>query len=289
MINLKIGLKQENENVYFEAFILETPNSKTTQLPVLIICPGGGFVFCSENEAENIGFSFLDKDFHIVVLHYSVYDTEKNFKEGEQLKELGQVYDWILKNAHSYNFDINQINLLGFSAGGNLVLNFNNHFENQAVIGFDVKKWPKINKIIVGYPRLKYNSLNIDANNSLINSSNPNANIDDAIKWYTKRNLALFGVADPSFEQQQKFSPIQNITAKHPPVFIFQARDDDTTLIEETIDYVKKLQNLNIKYQLHIYNTGGHGFGDGSSRNNNKVLSTWITEAIYWLNEREVK
>lgn len=40
--------------------------------PVIVICPGGGYEWVSEREAEPIALKFVGAGYHAVVLHYSV-------------------------------------------------------------------------------------------------------------------------------------------------------------------------------------------------------------------------
>ena len=39
--------------------------------PCLVICPGGGYQYCSQREAEPIALHFLPEGFHVFILNYS--------------------------------------------------------------------------------------------------------------------------------------------------------------------------------------------------------------------------
>ncbi|MDY3764059.1 MAG: alpha/beta hydrolase, partial [Candidatus Ventricola sp.] len=40
--------------------------------PAIVICPGGGYAFCSEREAEPVALRFLTEGFNVFVLWYRV-------------------------------------------------------------------------------------------------------------------------------------------------------------------------------------------------------------------------
>lgn len=40
--------------------------------PCLVVCPGGGYEFCSQREAEPIALQFLSEGFNVFILNYSV-------------------------------------------------------------------------------------------------------------------------------------------------------------------------------------------------------------------------
>ena len=40
--------------------------------PAVIVCPGGGYMYCSPREAEPIALAYAARGFHAFVLRYSV-------------------------------------------------------------------------------------------------------------------------------------------------------------------------------------------------------------------------
>ena len=47
-------------------------NEVTSLRPGMLICPGGGYSFCSAREAEPIAFRFLSEGFNCFILDYTV-------------------------------------------------------------------------------------------------------------------------------------------------------------------------------------------------------------------------
>ena len=82
----------------------------------IIICPGGGYEYLSDREAEPIALRFLAEDFNCFVLRYStggaLFPT--------QLYELCAAVALVKANAEALNVDEEHIFVCGFSAGGHL-------------------------------------------------------------------------------------------------------------------------------------------------------------------------
>ena len=77
MFYKKILLKEidsrfTNETTSLRIYISER-NESTEQRPGMLVCPGGGYSFCSAREAEPIAFRFLSEGFNCFILDYTVY------------------------------------------------------------------------------------------------------------------------------------------------------------------------------------------------------------------------
>ena len=93
--------------------------------PCLLICPGGGYEFCSKREQEPIAFYFLPDGINVFVLNYSVaphrYPT--------QLGEVAAAIELIYRNADAWHCDTTHIAIMGFSAGGHLAAHYSNAYD----------------------------------------------------------------------------------------------------------------------------------------------------------------
>jgi len=75
-------------------------------------------------------------------------------------------------------------------------------------------------------------------------------------------------------------SMYQGMTATTPPTFLFHAADDPRVKIDNSINALKTLRDLHVSAALHIFESGGHGFGlrapAGSS------AATWPQIFLTW-------
>ncbi|OYO42973.1 acetylesterase, partial [Lachnotalea glycerini] len=73
MIIKKRYVEENESGAYFTAYLLEDskellPGKKR---PVVVIAPGGGYLFTSDREAEPIAMKFLSLGYHAVILRYT--------------------------------------------------------------------------------------------------------------------------------------------------------------------------------------------------------------------------
>lgn len=76
-----------------------------------------------------------------------------------------------------------------------------------------------------------------------------------------------------------KLAPEIKVTSQTPPAFITQTQDD-TVHVENAYFYSLALKHAKVAAELHIYPTGGHGYGLRPSDN---AVSHWPQRAAEWL------
>ena len=92
--------------------------------PSVLICPGGGYVMCSQREAEPVALQYLKEGYNVFVLWYSV--APQRFPQA--LLEAAAAVELIHRNAEVWNCDESRVAILGFSAGGHLAALYSNAF-----------------------------------------------------------------------------------------------------------------------------------------------------------------
>lgn len=73
------------------------------------------------------------------------------------------------------------------------------------------------------------------------------------------------------------------VTGQPLPVFMAIADDDPAVRPESLLDYYTALKQAKIPVELHIYNSGGHGYG---IRSTGKTSASWPRQFEAWLAER---
>ena len=112
-------IKLTNENVTLTTYVLDSSPEMEhmSKKPAVLICPGGGYHFCSDREAEPIAAAFLAMGLHAFVLRYSL---KENAVFPKPLNDAEEALEYIRDNAERYNVIPDKIAVCGFSAGGHL-------------------------------------------------------------------------------------------------------------------------------------------------------------------------
>jgi len=87
----------------------------------------------------------------------------------------------------------------------------------------------------------------------------------------------------PANEIVARYSNELQVNKKTPPAFLVHSIDDGTVPVENSINYVLALRKFKVPCELHLYQSGGHGYGMGRSNN---TESTWPEACVKWLKMR---
>ena len=128
-----------SKSATLEGYILDCEISfgQDKKRPAIVVCPGGGYLYCSPREAEPIALRYAAAGFHAFILRYSTRWEAGGFAP---LKEVSWAIGHIREHAEEWNIHPDRIVTCGFSAGGHLALSAGLKAEN------------KPNAMILGYP-----------------------------------------------------------------------------------------------------------------------------------------
>lgn len=222
--------------------------------PAIVVCPGGGYVYCSRAEGEPVAMAYAARGFHTFVLRYS---TGHDAAGLAPLKEVSWVIGYIREHAEQWHVDPEKIVTCGFSAGGHLALSAGLLAEN------------KPNAMILGYPLTS--TPNLPGSNFVLK--------------------LLEGKNDVTNEDADKYDLPARVTKDAPPVFVVATCEDVLTSFC-TMALVNRYSALGLKFELHIYQHGPHGYSlanetssDGSSRYMNAAFAQWHGLSVEWLHK----
>jgi acetyl esterase/lipase len=88
-----------------------------TGLPAVVVFPGGGYMTCSEREAEPVALAYFAEGFHAFVLRYSA-GLEATFSQAFEDAEAALAH--VRAHADEWGIAPDRVALIGFSAGGHL-------------------------------------------------------------------------------------------------------------------------------------------------------------------------
>ncbi len=245
---------------YLHSPLTEVKNCRT-HYPSVVICPGGGYRFCSTREAEPVGLEYLAAGFNVFILYYSVGDNIKNFNP---LKELSSTVMAIRDNYEEWGCDPKQIAVCGFSAGGHLAASlctmwnhpdFLKHFDNMGGQN-------KPNAGIINYAVL---------------SSEPDIRHNGSFETLTKGDV----------EELSALFSLENQVDKHcPPLFIFHTFDDTVVPVENSLVLMSALRAHKVPFEAHIFPSGTHGISVCTKEvaSHNPHVRQWVELSKNWLN-----
>jgi hypothetical protein len=75
-------------------------------------------------------------------------------------------------------------------------------------------------------------------------------------------------------------------TATSSPAFLAAAYDDRPDISEGLAEVYLRLKRVGVPAELHIYGSGGHGFGVRAT--NARPVGQWLQRFVEWLTDRKV-
>jgi acetyl esterase/lipase len=231
-------------NVSQPTITIYAPPADKANGTAVVVCPGGGYsILALDLEGSEICEWLNSLGVTGVLLKYRVPKRAGLEKHVAPLQDVQRAIGLVRSRAAEWHLDPTRIGVLGFSAGGHLAAAASNNYDARI------------------YPR-------VDA------ADDTSCRPDFAILVYP----AYLTVKD----QGDKISPELPITAQTPPTFIVMA-EDDPVRVENALFYALALKNAKVPCELHMYPSGGHGYG---LRPNGQAVTTWPQRAGEWLGAR---
>jgi len=258
-------LGEKGKNPQIELYLPENLSEMGRQnqkRATILVCPGGGYQFCSTREAEPVALNFLKYGYNVIVLWYSV--APNTFPT--QLLEVAAAMDLIYKKSDEWNCDTNKITIMGFSAGGHLAAHYSTCFDIKEVREYFPDSH-RVNAGVLAYPVI----------------------IADPDKTHIKSFLNLSGKTEITQEVIENFSLEKKVNDNTPPTFIWHTAEDDLVPVYNSLRYANALTEHKIPYELHIYPFGGHGLCSADEQTcdtlseKESIVNSWIEDANKFL------
>ena len=226
----------------------------------ILICPGGGYSYCSEREAEAVAIRFNALGYNAAVLYYTCNPAGDGHREDgifpEPLEELARAVAWIRCNADDLNTDPGKISVLGFSAGGHLAASLGVYWSEYGAMS-------RPDALVLCY--------------SVITSG----------------NLAHRGSIDNLIgnrkELLEKVSLEKHVSVQTPPTFLWTTRTDQSVPYQNSTMFAEALDRSGVRNSIHVYEDGVHGLSLGTpevmnpGRSGNPDVTDWPERASSFL------
>lgn len=258
-------------DTYLETFFLSVTESFTVQeRPLILVCPGGGYHFTSEREAEIIAMQFNAMGYHTAVLRYSC----KPAQFPTALLELSRAVAHLRAHAQKYMIDPERIAVLGFSAGGHLAASLGAFWNTEwfakireeagvALTAQEIKP----DGLILAYPVITSGEYaHRDSFTDLLGEERAKDSW-----WLEKMSL-----------EKQNLKDV-------PPVFLWHTSYDSSVPLENSLYFATQLIKARKPLEYHIFPGDVHGISlaDWRTRSEKRMEDTaavqWIGLVHTWL------
>lgn len=210
----------------------------------IVCCPGGGYTHLSmENEGYNWAQFYNNLGFAFVVLKYRMPNgvTEVPISDAKEALRV------VRENAEQWNIQPEKVGIMGSSAGGHLASTVATHSDSLTAPAFQILFYPVIT-------------------------------FDYAYTHKGSRH-GLIG-KEASQETVDLYCNDKQVTKQTPPAIMLLSDDDSAVPSPNSINYYLALKRNNVPASLHVYPSGGHGWG---FRTNFKYHEQMLADLKAWL------
>lgn len=198
---------------------------------MVVVCPGGGYAIVSSyNEGVYVADWMLDQGITVAVVKYRL----PNYRHKVPYSDVANAFRYC--RAHAAEWGINQIGVMGFSAGGHLAATASN-------LWTDAITRPDFSILI--YPVI---------------TLNPGTTHHGTHKYLLGENNMI------KERFMDKYSLEKQVGRQTPPTFLALCSDDAVVPAENSLMYYNRLIELEVPVEMHIWPTGGHGWGFSSEK-----------------------
>ena len=270
----KMGVVAPEKPATLTTYILDkrTLTTRTwNKRPAVIVCPGGGYEFCSDREDEPVALAFAGHGFHAFVLNYSCKPT--GFPGA--ITELSKAVAYVRSIAEANDIDPDQIYVCGFSAGAHLACSLGMYWNTDWLKGYTgiTGDENKPNGMILSYPV-----------------------ITDKPGILHQGSLDSFLCGNE--QHRDKFALEEHVTKDTPPAFIWHTCTDNGVPVENSLLLAMAMRQQKIDLELHIFPFGAHGLSLANDitadaawndAHHRPEVECWMDMACRWVKQQTNK
>ena len=191
----------------------------------VVACPGGGYSGLAVNhEGYDWAPYFNKQGIALIVLKYRMPKGDRTLPISDAEAAMKMVRD----SADVWNLNPNDIGIMGSSAGGHLASTIATHAPEALRPNFQILFYPVIT--------MDKSFTHMGSHDNLLGK-------------------------DASADLEKEFSNEKQVTKETPRAFIVYSDDDKVVLPANGVNYYLALNKKGVPSVLHIYPTGGHGWG----------------------------
>lgn len=205
------------------------PDAKKATGRAIVCCPGGGYTHLAmDHEGHQWATFFNNQGIAFIVVKYRMPHGNREIP----IADAEEAIRTVRRNAVDWHIDRHNVGIMGFSAGGHLASTIATHSKGDAAPNFQILFYP----VITMDPAFTHKG------------SHDNFLGTDLSKKEQKK-------------QEYEYSNDLQVNRTTPRAFIALSDDDRAVPAANGFNYYSECYRHDVPASLHIYPTGGHGWG----------------------------
>lgn len=201
------------------------PDQKRATGRAVVCCPGGAYKgLAIDHEGNDWAYFFNHQGIALIVLKYRLPHGNREVP----VSDAEEAIRTVRRHAAEWHVDPKQVGIMGFSAGGHLASTIATHAKEDAMPNFQILFYP----VITMDPGFTH-----------------------------KESMENFLGKKPKKKEIREFSNDKQVTRVTPRAFIALSDDDDLVQPANGAYYYQECYRHDVPAALHIYPSGGHGWG----------------------------
>lgn len=232
----------------------------------VVMCPGGGYRFTSDREAEPVALQLLAADICVFVLRYAVVPN----RYPAALMQLAAAVKYVRDHSERYHVQPDKVAVMGYSAGGHLAASLGVRW-NEPWLGEQLGVEPETLRpdgMILCYPVISGGEFRHQGSFENLTGS------DDPARW-------------------EEHSLEKLVHSGTPRTFLWHTFTDAAVPVENSVLFFSALRRQGIPSELHIYPDGPHGLSlandltiaPGRPDLLQPDVENWLPMAVRWLKQ----
>lgn len=223
-----------------------SPSADKNTGAAVLVCPGGGYhILAMDLEGTEVCEWLNSLGVTAVLLKYRVPRRDGTSEGLAPIQDAQRALGLTRSHAKEWGIRPDRIGVMGFSAGGHLSARLSNQFNER--------HYPQVDE-------------------------------SDRVSCRPDFVMLIYPAYLTDKDKGDQLRPEMPVSSNTPPTFISISQDDPVR-VENALHYSLALQAAKVPMELHVYPTGGHGYG---LRRTEAAVTTWPDRAADWLRSRGV-
>ena len=230
----------------------------------MVICPGGGYGGLADHEGSQYALWLNNQGIAGFVLKYRL--GSQGYRHPAMMNDAARAIRIVRARADEWKLDTQRVGIMGSSAGGHLASTLLTHWDLGDTNSADVieRQSSRPDAVILCYP--------------VITMTDP---------FTHKGSRANLLGTNPPPDLVKELSAELQVNKSSPPCFIWSTEEDKAVPVENCLQLAAALRHSGVRFDLHIYERGGHGIGLGNKTFDTEKFHPWTRDCEFWLRERK--